>query len=118
MFFDAIEQYIKGKAYAQEPWRLVRVDAEHALFQGNHNIHLLTKTCQGWGCNCDAYNARVAAGLKPLCAHAQAADHLLNRRPKSRFKLRVHCRRKPRSIHKKPRSFKRHGFYYWPPCRR
>jgi hypothetical protein len=56
MFYDLIEERIKGFTYAYEPQRVILFDQNRATFRGGNGVHMLklrsgerTCDCARWG---------------------------------------------------------------------
>jgi hypothetical protein len=77
MFWDTIEERIKGFAYATEPQRLLLVAEDQAIFEGGHESHILLCVDGTWTCDCKAYAASCRLPGGDWCRHTVALERIL-----------------------------------------
>jgi hypothetical protein len=77
MYWDTIEERIKGFAYAKEPQRLYLVTANQAIFEGRHEMHILLYVNGVWTCDCAAYESLKALPGDSWCRHTIAVERIL-----------------------------------------
>ncbi|HLF29017.1 MAG TPA: hypothetical protein VJG32_22040 [Anaerolineae bacterium] len=75
MLWDQIEERIKGFEYATQPDRLAVLSTGDMAFCGNHRLHILTPSANGWACNCETYWRFLLLG--GWCRHTVAVERIL-----------------------------------------
>ena len=75
MWWDQVEERIKGWEYATQPERLAIQGNGALLFRGNHRIHTLTPCETGWTCDCETSRRFLCVG--GWCRHTLAAARIL-----------------------------------------
>ncbi len=78
MYWDIIEERIKGFDYAKEPQRLCLNVANQATFEGRHKIHILSHVNDVWTCKCFAYQSLKVLPGNSWCRHTIAVERILN----------------------------------------
>ena len=78
MFWDAIEERIKGLTYATEPHRLLLVAENQVIFEGRQEKHILLYVDGSWTCDCRAYWALCVLPGGGWCRHSIAAERILD----------------------------------------
>ena len=77
MYWDKVDERIKGFAYAAEPKRLLSVATNEAILKGEHERHILLRTNGTWACDCSVYQTHSVLSEGGWCRHTIATERIL-----------------------------------------
>ena len=77
MFWNTIEEWIKGLAYAAEPQRLLIVAEDQVVFEGQREAHILLCVNGVWACDCASYWPSCMLPGGGWCRHTVAVKCIL-----------------------------------------
>jgi hypothetical protein len=77
MYWDMIDERIKGFTYAHQSERLISLKHREVIFAGKEHLHTLVNIEGTWHCDCAAYAESYKTSKKPWCRHTIALERIL-----------------------------------------